>query len=93
MSIEIPVEDQKMILEGSVAAVAIGQCQEILFGIESIHEKADASEIIERILEIVNDHFYLIPKIEVVNDEPVTRAKPTDAMEDSIAVLWASVSN
>lgn len=60
---------------------------------ENIAE-GDLRTIVTRAIDTVQSHYYLVPKTQIAEDGTVVkREAPVDAVEDSIAAFWNSVSN
>lgn len=90
--IQIPEADEKQILDHAVAATAICQMEDIF-----VHtvpgDMRDARAIVESVLAIVQDNFYLIPKLVEEDDKLVERPVPKEAITEPLYELWNSVSN
>jgi len=96
LTLERPGPDpkDKAILDSSVCAVAIGQCEELLLQIDDDKARAAVHSTVEHVLEVINDQFYLTPKIQTSVDGTITtRPVPVDAINENLALLWDSVSN
>lgn len=87
-------KETKIILDNSICAIVIGQCEELLLPIDDDKARAAVHSTVAHVLEIVNDQFYLTPKVQVsVDDTLVTRPVPEDSIEANLALLWETVSN
>lgn len=71
----------------------LGLCQELLTGYHSIHEQADHAETISLTLGIVQDAFYLIPKVYDLQGILVESPRPNTALIESLSDLWDQVSS
>lgn len=71
----------------------LGRCQELLVGYTSIHEQADHAETISLTLGIVQDAFYLIPKVYDLQGISVDVPRPRTALTESISELWDQVTS
>lgn len=92
-NLDVPKEIQDVITAGSVGGIVLAQCDEILFGLDSPGDKEIAKDAIGRVLEIVQDQFYLVPKVEFGdNDQVIDRPEPEGALKEHLAHFWDSVS-
>jgi hypothetical protein len=89
---QIPEQDEKQILDHAVAATTICQIEDIFIHTVPAN-MGDAREIVESVLVIVQNNFYLIPKVMVEDDKPVERPAPKEAITEPLYELWNSVSN
>lgn len=71
----------------------MGRCQELLVGYNSIHDQADHSETISLTLGIVQDAFYLIPKVYELNGTFVDMPDHGPSYKGSLSELWDQVSS
>lgn len=83
----------KAIATAAEQSITIVQLQELLDPFNSVEQKAEASELIGKTLEIVQDQFYLVPKayVSMETQETATREAPEGTIEYDIAQLWAQV--
>lgn len=71
----------------------MGRCQELLVGYNSIHEQADHSETISLTLGIVQDAFYLTPKVYDLMGTFVNIPDLGSSYKGSLSDLWDQVSS
>lgn len=71
----------------------MGRCQELLVTYNGIHEQADHAETISLTLGIVQDAFYLIPKVYDLQGISVDVPRPHTALTESLSDLWDQVSS
>ncbi|ABY63203.1 hypothetical protein ST201phi2-1p378 [Pseudomonas phage 201phi2-1] len=89
-----PDPEAKAILDGSVCAITIGQCEELLLQIDDDKARAAVHSTVEHVLEVINDQFYLTPKVQAsVDGTLTTRPAPVDSIDANLALLWEAVSN
>lgn len=89
-----PVDKEKIEFDFTVASTTISQLEELLHpeALESERERDLVHHVVERSLEIIQDQFYLIPKVILEDDKLVTRAVPAEAITEPLYELWNSVS-
>lgn len=84
----VSLEEAKEIQEAGQYAVFLEELTEITEGGNS------PGGIIGETLEVVERHFYLVPKREVaVDDQLVLEPAPEGVLEGSVFEMWANVSN
>lgn len=89
----IPVDKEKIEFDFTVASTTISQLDELVQP-EALESERDlVRHVVERSLEIIQDQFYLIPKVILEDDKLVTRAIPAEAITEPLYELWNSVSN
>lgn len=87
------VDKEKIEFDFTVASTTISQLEELLRP-EALESERDlVHHVVERSLEIIQDQFYLIPKVILEDDKLVTRAVPAEAITEPLYELWNSVSN
>lgn len=77
----------------SSADEVMGRCQELLVGYNSIHERADHAETISLTLGIVQDAFYLTPKVYDLMGTFVDVPDLGSSYKGSLSELWEQVSS
>lgn len=90
--ITLSTDEAKEVFKQSVLAATIGQCDDLLFGIGSLTEQEVVSKTIKDTLKIVQDNFYLVSKVMVVDDELVDRPVFTEAIDVLLHELWDQVN-
>lgn len=83
----------KAIATAAEQSITIVRLQELLEPINSVEQKAEASELIGKTLDIVQDQFHLVPKayISTETEDVATREAPEGTIEYQLAQLWAEV--
>lgn len=77
------------IVQNSSIANTMVRCSELLIGIESIHERADAQEVIDIAFKEIQENFWLVPKVTVSEtDEIVMSEKPISAIPEILSDIW-----
>lgn len=86
------VDKEKIEFDFTVASTTISRLEELLRP-EALESERDlVHHVVERSLEIIQDQFYLIPKVILEDDKLVTRAVPAEAITEPLYELWNSVS-
>lgn len=88
---QIPVTDEKLILDHATAAGTICQLDELFVNTVPA-DLGDARDIVESVLVIIQNQYYLVPKITIVDHQPVERPAPEEAITEPLYELWNSVS-
>ena len=91
---QTPEQSKKQLLDYASATNTVDRLKELLVGIESIHERSDTQEVIEQTLVIVQENFYLVPKVSVGDIVGVIEHdRPEEAITEPLYELWNFVSS
>lgn len=94
ITLELDTVTNDNLFHGVSLDTTMSRCKELLVGIESLHELADTNEVIGQVLEIVSHEYHLVPKISRdVKGNFIENPVPENALTQSLAELWTTVSN
>lgn len=88
LDLEVTESEATEIVNQSSLAILMGRLSDL-----ADQPVSSNKELIGQTLTAVDETFFLVPRIEIKDDEPVEREFPDHAIEDSLNDLWNDVNS